>query len=574
MDPSHRRLELVLLHELSSGTFARLYLAEARGSGGIDRIVAVKLLRDQWNESTEVLARTRDEARLLARLRHKNIVRVEELTEFDGQLAIIMEFVDGLDLRQLQDALRARGMALGPRAALQVSAATAAAIAAAYERVPLGLDAPLHVVHRDIKPSNIMVSCEGEVKVLDFGTARSTQALRSAQTGALRFGSLKYMSPERREGDRGEHPADVYALGLVLLELFRGESLPLLPMDAVEHDAAIRAATAALPALGMPNAEWDAALRRAIEQLCASSPEVRPSAEQASQVLRAFADAASGPTLETFAADVVTRLTREVRGATTGGQLSGTRFVVNLHDSGSSPKSPPAAPPTPVVVAETGMHPRHAPPLAPETVQAPARPVAPAAPMTAAAPAAPFRPVVSPDSAPPAAPPGPVARAPTRAVIALGAVAFVSCLGAAGAGAAWWLSGSDPAPADDAETAAVESSTSATGSTTEQPPPQATASDPAAESAAGAVRIAVDGPPARWIRLERADGSRAAEGRDALDAQAAAGDYTLSVSVVGRPPMRAQVTVTPDGLSLTCTPTETGGLSCAGAPAPILLLPG
>ena len=113
-----RNLEIVLVHELSSGTFARLYLAEARAPGGIERIVAVKILREQWSESAEILNRTRDEARLLARLRHKNILRVEDLAEIDGQLAIIMEFVDGLDLKQLLDGLSKERLRLPARAIL------------------------------------------------------------------------------------------------------------------------------------------------------------------------------------------------------------------------------------------------------------------------------------------------------------------------------------------------------------------------------------------------------------------------------------------------------------------------
>jgi serine/threonine-protein kinase len=337
-----RNLEIVLLHELSSGTFARLYLAEARAPGGIDRIVAVKILREQWNESTEVINRTRDEARLLARLRHKNILRVEDLTEIEGQLAIIMEFVDGLDLKQLVEALAKRGQRLPPRAALQIAAEAAAALEAAYFKIPYGLDSPLHVVHRDIKPSNVMVSVEGELKVLDFGTARSSQAFRSVQTGALRFGSLKYMSPERREGDRGEHSADVYALGLMLLEILKGEWLPLLPMDIEEHDQVVTEEVGKLGSLGMPNREWDIALRQVLIQMLAGDAPQRPNAEQVAKLFRAFAEQASGSSLDTFAQEHVAPLAREIRGHLTGGSLAGTRFVVNHFSSDQSAAGRPA----------------------------------------------------------------------------------------------------------------------------------------------------------------------------------------------------------------------------------------
>jgi tRNA A-37 threonylcarbamoyl transferase component Bud32 len=568
--PAGRHLELVLLHELSSGTFARLYLAEARGAGGIDRIVAVKLLRDQWNESAEVLARTRDEARLLARLRHRNIVRVEELTELDGQLAIVMEFVDGLDLRQLQDALVARGQRIGPRAALQITASTASAIEAAFERVPYGLDAPLHVVHRDIKPSNIMVSVEGDVKVLDFGTARSTQALRSAQTGALRFGSLKYMSPERREGDRGEHPADVYALGLVLLELLRAEWTSLLPMDPREHDAAVAAAVNALGPLGMPNADWDVALRRAIAQLLSADPAARPTAAQASGLLRTFADAASGPTLESFAADAVTRLAREIRGAPTGGQLSGTKFVVNVLDSGSRPAAPASAQPSRLVpAAETGPH--AGAPGSPETVAQPLgapRP-APERPMSAspspdvpAVPAPAPRPAAAPDDAP-----ATERRVPAAVLIGVGALAFVVCLGVLGGGIAWWWSGRSQPVVAPPSAARPMGGTGADGIAGRP----VGASQAAAVGPAAPVSVRVEGGTARWLRLSVVDGGAVAEGTDSLSGSVPVGSYVLTAKLVGRPVLSSAIEVPAAGLSLSCTLRDDGVLACAGGPGPLEL---
>ena len=235
--PTHRHFEITLLQERAAGTFARVYLAEAIGADGLSRIVAVKVLKEQWSDSGELLDRTRDEARLLARLHHKNILRVEAMAELQGQPTIIMEFVDGLDLKQLiegrEDNGDDGGKPIPARAAYSIAQRAASALEAAYFKVPYGMSDPLKVVHRDVKPSNIMVSCEGGVKVLDFGTARYSWEGRHAKTGALRFGSLKYMSPERRSGDRGDHSSDIYSLGLVLIEMLRGKLLPLLPLPSL-----------------------------------------------------------------------------------------------------------------------------------------------------------------------------------------------------------------------------------------------------------------------------------------------------------------------------------------------------
>ncbi len=85
--------ELTLLQKRSAGTFSTVYVAESRSEGGLARIVAVKHLKEQWNGTDEVLDRTRDEARLLSRLQHKNILRVEALISIKGRPAVVMEFV-------------------------------------------------------------------------------------------------------------------------------------------------------------------------------------------------------------------------------------------------------------------------------------------------------------------------------------------------------------------------------------------------------------------------------------------------------------------------------------------------
>ena len=546
-----RNLEIVLVHELSSGTFARLYLAEARAPGGIERIVAVKILREQWSESAEILNRTRDEARLLARLRHKNILRVEDLAEIDGQLAIIMEFVDGLDLKQLLDGLSKERLRLPARAILDICAATASALDAAHNRVPYGHEEPLHVVHRDIKPSNIMVSVEGEVKVLDFGTARSTQQ-RSAQTGALRFGSLKYMSPERREGDRGEIASDVYALGLTLLELLRGAWLPLLPLDVAEHDEALATHITRLSDLGMPNAQWDQALRSAILRMVAGEADHRPPIAEVQKLLRAFADQASGPTLETFAQEHVVRLTRALHGASAGGSLSGTRFVVNVLPETQAKAEPKAArsnaarPPRPPSVAEEDRPTSAATNVEMSSAEdwgdeATVQRANPALPEVAVA-----TPVAAEEAEPPAAP-----QSGSHTMIWLGVAAFalfVACVVVVSAVAAWVyvLRGSSSEVVAPRDVAVV---------------------------AVATAPVTVEAPDAavQWMRVQTAAGERVAEGKDALSGNVPPGAYLLSVKLVGKPVLQGQIDVPGEGGRLRCASEKDGSLSCTGLSSPVRL---
>ena len=532
MDPAAgaRGMELVLLHEINSGTFARLYLAETRGSSGLDRIVAVKILREQWGEQPDIVNRTRDEARLLARLRHKNILRVEDLVEVDGQTAIIMEYVDGLDLKQLVDGMRDQRQRLPAKVALHIALYAASALEAAYFRVPTGLEQPLRVIHRDVKPSNIMVSTEGEVRVLDFGTARSSHILRSAQTGAMRFGSLKYMSPERREGDRGEHAGDVYALGLVLLELLRTEWLPLLPLDTDEHDRAIAQAIAQLDQLAMPNSEWDSTLRRVLGQMLSSDPAARPSADQVVKLLHAFVEQANGPMLDRFAAETVQPLADRTRPKKGGGALAGRSLMVTaLPDTprGSDPRSAPRGEPT---------------------RSTPSRPAAQAV--------------------------EPVDGGSGSTMVAVGAgvvvVGGVGLLLAAAIGTAilWRASGPPEAALEaggTAPNATVE--VAATGSSVPVEVPaggEANTGEP--------VSVVVSGEPAQWVRLER-EGATSADGRGALSARVPEGDYALAIKIVGRSAVRAPVSVPVGGLSLNCDPDTRASLRCTGGKRAILLKP-
>jgi len=349
-----QKLHITLLQERAAGTFSRVYLAEARGGGGLSRIVAVKVIKEQWSESHEILTRTRDEARLLARLQHRNILRVEALAEVDGQPAIVMEFVDGIDLQQLIEHLSGEGRRIPRRAVYKIMADAVSAIAAAWEEVPLNGTGPLCVVHRDLKPSNIMVSKQGEVKVLDFGTARFDFTERQARTGALRFGSLKYMSPERRQGDRGEHPSDVYALGLVLIEMLRGELLPVLPLETDEHDDFLLGLTSRLTDLGLPDARWDDALRQTLQGMVAADPARRLHASQLAPLFRAFADSATGESLDAFCAGTVASIARGVYGGRPGGDLSGSRVFVAMSTSSDLPvpQQAPGPAPTPSPIPE------------------------------------------------------------------------------------------------------------------------------------------------------------------------------------------------------------------------------
>jgi len=214
---SQRRLgSFELVRPLSSGGMADVFLARTG-----DTQLAIKMLNARRANDAEAHALFRDEARILALLDHANISAVKEIGESDGRLYLAMEYVDGVDLRQLLADAMGKQRTVDYDAALSIVAAAAAGLDHAHRRCsPEGK--PLHLVHRDVSLSNIMVGHTGAVKVVDFGIATATISSIDTAPGTVR-GKASYMSPEQCLGDPVDHRTDVFALGVVLYELTTGE---------------------------------------------------------------------------------------------------------------------------------------------------------------------------------------------------------------------------------------------------------------------------------------------------------------------------------------------------------------
>ncbi len=309
-----------LLGTLGEGAFGAVHLAEVRDEGDFVQTLAVKWLHPQWSQNLELARRLRDEARLLALLRHDHIVRVHGLTNIEGRLAILMEPVEGTDLSQLDD--------MPPRAALEVIAAVADALDAASHIVPPGQTEPLNVVHRDIKPSNIMVTRRGSVKVMDFGVARASFDAREAETRSQQFGTARYMAPERWLDGIAEAPSDIFSLGVTLMELVGGEAMeqPRLSREGFAADLAT--------ALKRLDAWPD--IQQFVAQMCVFEPEGRPAAAEIEESCRALASQADGSGLREWATTHV----RTNRPSESSGDLAGTVVVEDTEVPGIPETAP------------------------------------------------------------------------------------------------------------------------------------------------------------------------------------------------------------------------------------------
>jgi len=192
---------------LGQGGMAKVFKGTDRVLG---RTVAVKVLAPHFADDEGFVARFRREAQAAAALNHPNIVGVFDTGSQNGVHFIVMEYVEG---RTLRDVIRADAPLL-PERAIEITDAVARALSAAHEA---GL------VHRDIKPGNIMLTRGGEVKVMDFGIARTTTGDTLTQTAAI-LGTALYLSPEQAQGQQVDARSDIYSLGCVFYEMLTAHS--------------------------------------------------------------------------------------------------------------------------------------------------------------------------------------------------------------------------------------------------------------------------------------------------------------------------------------------------------------
>lgn len=176
----------------------------------LDRTVAVKILRPELAADRRLVGRFRREARTAARLSHPGIVAVYDVGEEDGRVFIVMEFVPGSTFAEL-----AALAPLPPASVARMGAAIADALAHAHDR---------GVVHRDVSPGNLMLTANGDAKLLDLGIARAAQGSASGSVSTSVHGTPAYVAPEQARGGPTDQRADLYALGVVLSELLTGDA--------------------------------------------------------------------------------------------------------------------------------------------------------------------------------------------------------------------------------------------------------------------------------------------------------------------------------------------------------------
>ena len=214
----------ILLEKLATGGMAEVFLARGNGAGGIGKFFAIKRILPQYADSPEFIDMFKDEAKIAINLSHSNIVSIHEFGVEKGQFFLVMDYVEGRNLRQILNKMKKSGLQFSIDQIVYVIKEVAAGLDHAHRCIDGSTGRPLNITHRDMSPQNLMVSFEGEVKIVDFGIAKAESQLETTRAGTLK-GKFGYMSPEQAEGQPVDLRTDIFSLGIVLWELLAHDRL-------------------------------------------------------------------------------------------------------------------------------------------------------------------------------------------------------------------------------------------------------------------------------------------------------------------------------------------------------------
>jgi len=214
---------------------AKVHLGRLQGQVGFAKTVAIKRLHEQFANDPEFREMFVDEAHIVARIQHPNVVGVLDVVALEGELFLVMEYVHGVPLMRLMRRLQKNGKRVDPRIAVSIGTAMLYGLHAAHEATRESGE-PLNIVHRDVNPQNVMVGADGVSRVLDFGIAKASHRYHQTGAGVVK-GKLRYMAPEQIADKPVDRRSDVFAASVVIWEMITGEDLftTVNPADLIDE---------------------------------------------------------------------------------------------------------------------------------------------------------------------------------------------------------------------------------------------------------------------------------------------------------------------------------------------------
>ena len=259
-----------VIEKLESGGMAEVFRAESEGLQGFKKQVAIKRVLPHLSEKKKFISMFLDEARLSAHLTHSNCVQVFDIGVGDNAYFIVMEFVDGANLKSIVESLRKQGKEFPVSYAAFIALEICKGLSYAHElRDPSGQD--LHIVHRDMSPPNVLITKYGEIKIVDFGLAKANSQLERSEPGIIK-GKFSYLSPEAAMGQEVDARTDIFAVGIILWELLTGQRLF---MGETDFQTVKKVQQAQVPSVSSINPQVPADLERILAKSLTRDPEAR-----------------------------------------------------------------------------------------------------------------------------------------------------------------------------------------------------------------------------------------------------------------------------------------------------------
>ena len=213
-----------ITERVAAGGMAEVFRGVAESLQGFKKNIAIKRILPALTKNKKFVAMFLDEARLSLVLQHANIVQVFDIAHTDDTYFIVMEYVDGVDLKALMEWRRKINRRIPIAHTLYLVMEICKGLSYAHELLNPETGKPLGIVHRDISPPNVLISKQGEIKVVDFGLAKATSQIETTDPGVVK-GKMSYLSPEAARGEEVDASADIFAVGILLYEMLTGKRL-------------------------------------------------------------------------------------------------------------------------------------------------------------------------------------------------------------------------------------------------------------------------------------------------------------------------------------------------------------
>jgi serine/threonine protein kinase len=261
-----------ITERLDHGGMAEVFRGVAESMEGFKKSVAIKRILPNLTKNQKFVSMFLDEARLSLFLQHANIVQVFDISRTpDNAYFLVMEYVDGCNLKALIERQKQKGKRIEIAHTIYLMIECCKALQYAHMLEHPETNEPLGIVHRDISPPNILLSKNGEVKLVDFGLAKANSQIESTDPGVVK-GKFSYLSPEAASGLDVDHRADVFAVGIILWELFTGRRLFLGETD---YQTVELVRQARVPSIAALNPEVESEVEQIVRKALARDPEDR-----------------------------------------------------------------------------------------------------------------------------------------------------------------------------------------------------------------------------------------------------------------------------------------------------------